>query len=224
MLENSKVVAPWLVVLVVAVSAGSGCYDSGSENRDRPGGPLYEKWTASGDRVLVTDEAGETVGKFRRENTGWEVYDSRLRPVGEVRRDGRSERIVMRPTGGEATAIEPREGGEWAVGDEVLIRRRDRGWEIQKAGRSLGRVVRRDGTWELDGPSGDEPLEVSEEEGRLRRGDEVVRRTLGDDLPAPMLLLGTFDGLSPLERAAIGWWMAEGAPVDGSEGPDAGPG
>lgn len=218
--------ALWATLLVIVVAGGVGCYDSNGENRDRPGGPLYEKWTASGDRVLVVDADGETVGKFRRETSGWKVYDRELRPVGEVRSDEESKRVVMEPTGGESRAIEPVGEGRWSLGENYRMLRTDSGWTIERSdGVSEGRVTHDDGAWVLRDATGTERMRTAGDEGRALKGEDGrTWRVVGDDLPAPLLLASALGELPALERAAFGLWLGRRGGGDGADQSDAGSG
>ncbi len=198
-----------LVLLIVLV--GSGCMDHTRPNRDRPGGPLYQKWQGSGDRILVQrPDDGETVVKLRRRSDRYKVYDETLAPIGFVHfsassrdtakldagsRESLSQLPKVTSVDGETTArLERKSRSVYEYPGQFRLERTSRGWGLFGPDAEWsGRLVPTEGTWRLERRSSDETWRVVEtpEGARLRAGDHTILEVrVGSISPSLLMALG----------------------------------
>lgn len=222
----------WLLLLALLASVSLGCRDRKVENRDRPGGPLYQMWDGSGERFVVRDPNGDTSGdangepilKWRARSRRIKVYGADLAPVGEVRwkegADGEAPRVeVRRLAASDWRAVEKRKAGVWEMSERFRIEETGRGWAVFGAGAAwMGRFQRISG----DGDDRAWTLMRERDESkrvRVRRdgskieavdGGEMLWSTTGsgDDSELVFLAVGLHD-LAPLDRVAVGVLIRE---------------
>lgn len=164
-------------MVLAALLFAVGCRGE-TDNRDRPGGPLYEMWGAAGERIVVTRDGlgedgdgeegvDEPLAKLRRRSDGYKVYDANFVPVGVVREGGSpaeqgadAEASVRRPIRVEAlkegtrSELRREEPDIWGLEGRFRLERTARGWAVYDAESTwIGRFeftgAKGEGEWRL---------------------------------------------------------------------------
>lgn len=212
-----------LTVLFLLLSVGfviSGCRRETPENPYSPSGEYFEKLDSSGKRVLLVGPDDEERLKIRKRLSHYKVYDSDMRPLGRVNWEPsadlderpRREDLSMRRLGDEqSTSVKQRDDAVYELPGSARLERTNRGWAIFSTdGEMLGSLEPSESGWRLVASYDDpEHLRVSRREGAsvLLRGDEIVLRVEGGELPELVLLMQALTQLDPLERTLIGAWF-----------------
>lgn len=149
-----------MVLAALLLAMAVGCREE-NDNRDRPGGPLYEMWGAGGERIVVIrdtpgdegeeeqdaeERSSEPLAKLRRRSDGYKVYDANFVPVGVVReREGPVEHGVdaessaLRPIrvesleAGTRSVLRRKEVDIWGLEGRFRLERTARGWAVYDA-------------------------------------------------------------------------------------------
>ena len=209
------------VALSVLFAGAGGCTDHDHENRQKPGGELYQMWSADGERMLVEHSSGELAYKLRRRTAGWKVYGEDLVPVGVVRAGWRGSKLsgdgrgirVERLESGSVTDLVRREEDVWELPGAFRLERAAEGWAVYDAEAEwIGRFYRAERRWQLDRGRHEESIwRVRREEGRqiLKRGGEAVYQVWADREASAVLLALALEELDIVERVAVGAWLQE---------------
>lgn len=216
---------PWLSSVVMLLVLGvAGCMDHTRPNRDRPGGPLYQKWQGSGDRILVQrPNDGETVVKLRRRSDRYKIYDETLAPIGfvhlpEPRPDtappdaGGEGSLAHLPEvtsiDGETTArLERKSRSVYEYPGQFRLERTSRGWVLFGPDAEWsGRLVPTDGIWRLERRSSNETWRVVDtpEGAQLRAGERTLLEVQVGSIPPALLMALGIERLKLPARVSLG--------------------
>lgn len=204
-----------VVVCLLCALSCSACMGMESRESRRKIDPYVDHnssfHNSSGRRVVFRDAHGAPVAKWRwRRGAHVKVYDSKMRPLGSVRRVKDAQILFqVAPLKGEPFDVRALEPGRFEVG-ELSIERRDDSWLIFDARRLLLGVISIDASQGV--ASFREALEPTEPMLSTREGDrglelvdakgEVVYRG-GVSTSKDALVTFALSGPTELERAAL---------------------
>ncbi len=219
-----------LVLTCVVGVCATGCFEAGADPEVAMGPYTFDSplLDAQGTRVLIEDDEGGVVAKWRVRRGGVrKIYDAELVPRGYVRRDVESSEVSVVATSlGHQVRVEVRElaEGQISVGGGLTLEARDGGWLLYDTRRLLLGVARfEDGGAQL---LADLAPHRAPEIAVERVGDDVVARRNGQRIlrapehVAPAALLAyaiDSEELGALERAALAMFFEDVARADHSE-------
>jgi hypothetical protein len=223
----SRVVA--VIVAAVALGLLTGCREEPSSSPYGATSEYHRQLEASGRRIIVSEVDGSERFKLRRRSASLKVYDRQLAPVGRVSWEdapasspGRAIVRARRVDQPEEVATIDSVEGHFEMQGRFRIERGDRGWAVlAEDSRLLGVFEPLDGKgWEFrrsyQAPDPWRVERAADGAATVVRGGEPVAQTRGGELTDLELLAFKLDGLTLLERAAVGVWLERARPLDES--------